>query len=304
MRELWYHCGSMRNMIRNVRESAGPAYTRVNARLGGIPDIVRDALMQFGRVRAASAAASLAYYALFSLFPLLILLVTIGSLLFDSTMVAEGVTDLVQRFIPVSQELTEAAIHQMITPQGAVQIIGLLGLLWAATGFFAGLVSNVRLAWYDTKPLSLFQMRLMALIIIAVLMVLMLLSLVSGLFVALLPEALRVLLAQGLEIVPGTWNLITRLVFLLLSTVLFLGLYRWVPSAHVSWRAGLAGAIFTALGLQLATLGFSWYLTSGLAGYRLYGSLEAVVVLLFWIYLSTWIALFGAHLAAAVDRRK
>jgi membrane protein len=34
-----------------------------------------------------------------------------------------------------------------------------------------------------------------------------------------------------------------------------------------------------------------------------YGSLAAFVALLFWIYLSCYIVLLGAHLAGAVDAR-
>ena len=49
---------------------------------------------------------------------------------------------------------------------------------------------------------------------------------------------------------------------------------------------------------------FSWYLSSGLAVYDLiYGSLGAVVALMFWGYLGSYIILLGAHLSAAVARR-
>ncbi len=294
----------MPDMIRSVRQRAERAYTRANARMGGVPDIVGDALAQFDRVRASSAAASLAYYALFSLIPLLILLVTAGSLLFDSADVVERVTELVSQFIPVSQELTGAAIRQAITPKGPVQIIGLLGLLWAATGFFVGLAHNISLAWPEKQPRNLLQLRLVALIMVGVLMLLMLLSFVSGLLVALLPRAFRLLSALGIELAPALWNTVSRLVYLLLSGLLLLGMYHWVPSAHVTWRAALIGAAVAAVGWHLAALGFGWYLASGLAGYSLYGSLETVVVSLFWIYLSSWIALFGAHLTAAIDRRQ
>jgi len=45
-------------------------------------------------------------------------------------------------------------------------------------------------------------------------------------------------------------------------------------------------------------------LTGGLVSYELvYGSLGTVVALLFWIYLSATITLFGAHLSAVIDRR-
>ena len=45
-----------------------------------------------------------------------------------------------------------------------------------------------------------------------------------------------------------------------------------------------------------------WYVSSGLGRYQLiYGSLGAIVALLFVIYLLAIITLFGAHLSAAID---
>jgi membrane protein len=81
----------------------------------------------------------------------------------------------------------------------------------------------------------------------------------------------------------------------------FLGLYRWVPEAKVQWSAAFWGALVASIAWEVAKRGIVWYLSSGLARYRLvYGSLATVVVLMLWIYVSAWIALFGAHLSAAV----
>jgi len=50
------------------------------------------------------------------------------------------------------------------------------------------------------------------------------------------------------------------------------------------------------------TAGFAWYLSSGLSKYRLvYGSLGSIVALMFWLYVTSGIILFGAHLSAAIQ---
>jgi len=80
-----------------------------------------------------------------------------------------------------------------------------------------------------------------------------------------------------------------------------MALYRWVPNAKVRWSAAFWAALVVALVLEIAANAFAWYLSSGLARYRIvYGSLATVVALLFWIYLSGWIIIFGAHLSAAI----
>jgi membrane protein len=84
---------------------------------------------------------------------------------------------------------------------------------------------------------------------------------------------------------------------------MFLALYRWTPSTEVRWKGAIAGALTAALAWELVKGGFTWYLRSGLVRYELvYGSLGTVAALLFWIYISSTITLFGAHLSAAVGR--
>jgi len=80
-------------------------------------------------------------------------------------------------------------------------------------------------------------------------------------------------------------------------------LYRWIPNTEVKWSQAFWGALVATLGWEIATQTFTWYLTSGMARYQLvYGSLGTVVALMFWIYLSSLITFYGAHLSAAVTQ--
>jgi membrane protein len=69
-------------------------------------------------------------------------------------------------------------------------------------------------------------------------------------------------------------------------------------------RVPIRSAGYSALGITIAWRAasnlFQWYLRSGLARYDvIFGSLSAIVVLLLWIYISSVIFFFGAHLCAA-----
>jgi membrane protein len=71
----------------------------------------------------------------------------------------------------------------------------------------------------------------------------------------------------------------------------------------VRWWEAFWGALVATLAGEIATRGFTWYLSSGIVQYELvYGSLGAIVALMLWIYIGGWIVLFGAHLSAAVAR--
>jgi membrane protein len=69
--------------------------------------------------------------------------------------------------------------------------------------------------------------------------------------------------------------------------------------------AAFWGALVAAVAWELVTDAFTWVLSSGLIHYELvYGSLGAIIALLFWIYLISWILLYGAYLTAAIDESK
>ena len=67
------------------------------------------------------------------------------------------------------------------------------------------------------------------------------------------------------------------------------------PDLHATTNPHVVAAV--------AKRALAWYISSDLVNYPLvYGSLSSVVALLLWIYVSSWLALFGAHLSAAVGR--
>jgi membrane protein len=101
------------------------------------------------------------------------------------------------------------------------------------------------------------------------------------------------------------WGVLSKLIPWLFTFLLFMALYLWVPNVQVEWQAALGGAVAAGIFWEVVKNGFVWYLESGLAQYELvYGSLGMVVTLMLWIYFGGWIALFGAHLSAAIAERR
>lgn len=81
-------------------------------------------------------------------------------------------------------------------------------------------------------------------------------------------------------------------------------IYRLGPSrrpAKLRWIA--VGAVTVAIGWLTASTLLSWYL-SNIANYAvIYGSLGTVIALMFWFYISVYILLLGAELAAEVEHQ-
>ncbi|MBN1248827.1 MAG: YihY/virulence factor BrkB family protein [Anaerolineae bacterium] len=265
--------------------------------------VLRRAAKRYRETEASQGAAGLAYYMLFSLFPLMLLLVTVASYILNlrSESAFRRAVGFVSEAIPVSQDLISGNLNTVLERRGTVGVFGLISTLWSASGAFTILSQHVNAAWSSTDSRSFVRKRLAAFAMVGAVALLLLLSLAGTAALQVLP---RLQLPDGIfqRLQTATWPVILRLVPLTFTMLMFLALYRWAPTKQVSWRAVLWGSGVTAMTWEIAKSLFTWFLNSGLANYRLvYGSLGSVVALLFWIYISASIALFGAHLTAALD---
>jgi len=265
--------------------------------------VLRRALRQYGDTEASQAAAALAYYLFFSLFPLALLLVAAATYLWHlgNEEGFQEAVDFIGRLLPVSQELIVSNLRVVVRLRGAFTPLSALTTLWSASSAFTVLSHHINRAWVDAKPRSYLGKRLVALVMVAILIMLLFLSLGSATLVGYLPR-LESTNPQIQALERTVRSALVRLLPPLITMVLFLGLFRWIPTESVSWRAAATGALAATVGLELGKQLFAWVLRQGLLNYStVYGSLSSVALLLFWAYVAASIVLFGAHVAAAVD---
>jgi len=281
-----------------------PYYQLANRWSRGSLDVVRVTAKNFALARGAEAAASLAYYALFSLFPLLLVLISVVGYVLKSGDAYTVTLDFISQILPNSRVLIELNIQEILDRRGTIGLIGLVGAVWSASGFFDTLVRNINRAWLGIKPRDVIRTRLLGLAMIGMLILLLALSLASS---ALL-NIIKLIDSPFLNSIQlensAVWPLLRLLLPSLFSFLMFMAAYRWIPNTRVRWRASLGGALWTAIAWELAKRLFAAYLSSGLGNYEiLYGSLGTVLALMFWIYVSCVIILLGAHLTASIDFR-
>ncbi|MGZ8400831.1 MAG: YihY/virulence factor BrkB family protein, partial [Methyloceanibacter sp.] len=93
------------------------------------------------------------------------------------------------------------------------------------------------------------------------------------------------------------WPLLALIVLLFLSL-----LYRYGPCRRsAKWRWVTVGSLFATIIWLIASAGFSFYVSNFAHYDRTYGSLGAVIVLLFWLYISFYIVLLGAEINAELE---
>jgi membrane protein len=246
-------------------------------------------------------AASIAYYSLLSLFPFFLLLFSVVASVTAADSDRQLVLDFVQRYFPQRFEFVTQQLKLQQESRIELGLAGSVLMVWAAMGVFGAITSAVNHAWGVEKQPSYFKHKMISFVMLVMASLLMLL----GLF---LVSAINVVEARWFEVVtsrtPGLLVLqgfavksATTLTFIFVVGLIFY----FVPNAKVRFRDVWVGAVVTGLAWRGALAAFSWYVRD-LSRFSVHGSIAAVVVFLFWVYVSAVILLYGVEVTAANAR--
>jgi membrane protein len=261
---------------------------------------------------------ALAYRGLFGLFPfLLILIVLAGALgLADyleqamdqasaesSQHIPEQLEPVIERAKEQIQPLQRMVAQAQKQAGDDLLLFGVALALWSISALAGTLTQALNAAyevtetrrWWKMSALSLAFGPILALVVI-----------VSILLMLIGPDLIeRVAALVGLEeVFVSLWEWLRFPVALSLLAVVLSLVYRFGPNAAGQrFHSVIPGAVLAVVSWAIASIGFSFYLAA-FANYGVtYGSLGAAVGLLFYLYLSASVVLFGAELNAALYRQ-
>ncbi|MGH9373834.1 MAG: YihY/virulence factor BrkB family protein [Vicinamibacterales bacterium] len=246
-------------------------------------------------------AASIAYYALLSLFPFFLLLLSIIGAVTSSEADRAAVFGFVQSYFPRQFDFVTTQLTAWQNARLKLALLPSILMIWAAMGVFGAVTSAVNHAWGVEKQPSYFKHKMISFVMLvaASLLLLLALALVSAIDVVQ-ARWFSVVLARapGLAVLEGYAVKSASTIALILVVGL---IFYFVPNAKVRFRDVWVGAVVTGLLWRGALAGFSWYVRD-LSRFNVHGSIAAVVVFLFWVYISAVILLYGVEVTAANAR--
>jgi len=264
--------------------------------------VIPDAGQRYFADHCALQAAGIAYRVLFSVAPLAIVLVSIFGLVLQNDSVRHDVVHTIVDALPVSDEGTqkvEDALTAMATPASAIGLISLLVFVWAAMGMMTALRQGLESAMHvtESRPSARGKLVDLALVVGATVLVLI----VAGLTV--LGDAIQGALRKLADLIGlgvGTVaDSVSHFTVFLLSIVVVMLVYRFVPARGLRIRDSLAGAIVTSALFQAISLASTWIYDKTTKLSVIYGSLTVALVFLYSVYLVSSALLLGAEIAAA-----
>ena len=267
--------------------------------------VVRDAGRGWSEDNALRLGAALSFYAVVAFPPILVVAISIAGLVFGHDVAAEGLLRQLSGLLGASGS---RMFHEMIQTaskpkEGFLAAgLGLLVLLFGATGVFVELRDALNLIWkvpYGGGVLKgLLRGRLLAFNIVVAAGFLLIVSLVVSTALAAFADSLGNHL-KGLE---GLMRGLDFGVSFAVIATLFALIFKVLPDVPLSWRDVWLGAVVTSLLFTAGKFAIGAYLgTTRIA--TAYGAAGSVVLLLLWVYYSSLIFFFGAELTRSYAHR-
>jgi membrane protein len=267
----------------------------------GAGQVLKRAVKDFSDDAMTTYAAALAYRVLFALFPFLIFLVALLGFL-DQPQLFAWMRDQAAQVVPgQAMDQVNRVIDELQRPRGGLLSVGIVLALWSASAGVVSMMDALNVAYDVTERRPVWKRTLLSLLytvgFAAVLIV------AAGLMV-LGPE-LAGWLAQriGIEQVFVTlwtwlrWPVAVVLLMLAVSLVYYLA-----PNVQHRFRLVSPGAILSVVIWIAASVAFGYYVQNFADYSATYGSLGAIVILLFYFYISAAALLFGAEVNATIEQ--
>ncbi|MBN8547870.1 MAG: YihY/virulence factor BrkB family protein [Deltaproteobacteria bacterium] len=247
-------------------------------------------------------AAAISFYAALSVSPILILLFWAAHNF--------GISDEEQIFSqlgsfagPQASDLARAVLSNIESRPNLGNVAGVLGfsiLILSAAGVFSQLRVALNRIWnVESRPhfslLHWIQKRFIAMLMVFVLAVLIPASLLSTSIIALFTSYLG---RQSWS--PLLLETLNASLSLLLFSIFFSLLFRYLPDAAPRWKFIRPGAAITALLFTLGKTLIGMYLGFSTVS-SVFGAAGSLAVFLIWVYYSAAIFLFGAELTQQIS---
>jgi membrane protein len=276
--------------------------------------LLKETGSEFTKDEAGQLGAALAYYAMFSIFPLLLLLIALLGYVLQYWPQAIDVQAQIlgavsANFSPQVAELLNEVLSGIKDKAGGATIVGLVTLLFGASGVFGQLDASFNKIWNVPKPtesagivasaLTTLRKKLFSFgMVLAVGFLLLISMALSGAAQALLDTF------RDLPVVGGYAGFVMSLALsFLLNTLVFILLFKFLPDTDVHWGDVWLGALVTALLWEIGKYVLGWYIGRSGQSWSAYGVVGSVLVLMAWIYFSSQILFLGAEFTEVYARR-
>lgn len=261
---------------------------------------LRRATVNFVEDRCTLLAAAISYFALFSLFPLALLVAAVFGVILRDEAFQARVLDAIVNALPVQAPTVATSLRALADLGPTLSIVSLLGAVWSSGALATAVRSALEVVFDVHQGLPYFRAKLLDYLIVLGAGALFLSSTIATTgWRVVQARADRLGLFEG-ESVSWLWDLGALALPAVTTFLTFLLLYRALPHKATRILHIWPGALLASVLFEIAKTGIAFYFAYFGSYQVVYGSLGGVIALLFWVYVSANILLFGAEVSAEI----
>lgn len=261
------------------------------------PFLVRATVRKWSADNCLRLGAALSYCTLFSIFPLMLVILTLARIvLADSADARDAVLNALARVTGGFRDEFIATLDAVQRGQRASGVLGAVMLLLGASWVFSELVSAFNIIWGVAPakgggPWAWVRTTFFSFALVLASGFLLLVSMIVSALLAMIGDWMTAVTGGGIA-----WTMLHVVFNLVVLTLIFAILLKYLPQTNVAWGDVWVAAILTALLWSLLqgviALAISW------SNYGSYGAIGAVLALVAWVYSSSQILFFGGEFSA------
>jgi membrane protein len=254
---------------------------------------------------APQLGAALAFYTIFSLAPLFIIIIAvIGYFLGKESVQIYLITQMAEFVGRNNAQNIMTMIQKSYTPGSEVYatIFAFIIMLFGSSFVVVMLKEAINTMWgarqYSSGFIIAIKDRLISCIVVLLFTLISLLLMISSSFLA----ALKQYLSNSVSIPIILFQVGDIFVSVLILTLIFAVLYKYLPDVIVSWQDVWVGAVVTALLFTVGKFLLGSYIGRSSIS-SAYGAAGSLVMVLLWVYYSAQIIFVGAEFTQVYARK-
>ena len=257
---------------------------------------LEQAFSAFRRDHASRFGAALAFYIALSIAPVAVIAIAAAAMIFGRH-AAEGVIfhQVASTLGPATENAVEEMVKSAATPRvGFIATsLGLVTLAFGLMGIYEQIEDALSTIWKvertktrGARATLAARVRTIALVLGVACLLFVIVSADAAIAITGKYAAHHLLGGERL------WQVLQLVVSVVVLTILFATMFRYIPIARVPWRDVFPGAAFTAALFVIGKFALGLYLRKAAVGSS-YGAAGSFVVVLLWAYWSAQIFFFG-----------
>ena len=261
-------------------------------------------IMEYSNYREInSKAAEISFYLLLSLFPFLIF--TISLVVYTPLIKLSKYIFVLDKMLPSSIFKIVSALTQSAIDNRSFNflILSFILAMYTMSRAVLCLIRGMNKSYNIRETRPYFEVLFISLVFVIMLLVLIFISMIFLVFGENLGSFLFNLIGLD-QYFMYIWNLCRYIIGIVTVIIILMNLYRFTPNKKLTFKEVMPGAVVSTFCWRIASFCYSFY-SSNFARYDIiYGSLGGIIVLMTWVYLSSWTILIGCEINARLYKRK